>query len=98
MQKIDAAVADARTFTGTVSRMSVLTGPGGNGVIVEPQLLKYEAGTIIIIPPGIPHNATHEVTERTNFIIYRIVPTRVRFMKEWALTYREVPFRQLQGE
>ena len=58
------------------SRMSVLTGPGGNGVIQEPQLLKYEAGTIIIIPPGIPHNATHEVTERTNFIIYRIDPEK----------------------
>ena len=25
-------------------------------------------------------------------IVYRIVPTRVRFMKEWALDYHEVPF------
>jgi general stress protein 26 len=30
----------------------------------------------------------------TDFILYRIVPKRVRFMKEWALTYREVPFQQ----
>ena len=58
------------------SRMSVLTGPGGNGVIKDPQLVKYEAGTILIIPPGHPHNATHEVTERTNFIIYRIDPAK----------------------
>ena len=29
------------------------------------------------------------------FILYRVVPTRVRFMKEWALTYREVPFQRL---
>jgi uncharacterized pyridoxamine 5'-phosphate oxidase family protein len=28
----------------------------------------------------------------TDFILYRIVPTRVRYMKEWALTYQEVPF------
>jgi general stress protein 26 len=25
-------------------------------------------------------------------IVYRITPTRVRFMKEWALDYHEVPF------
>ena len=25
------------------------------------------------------------------FILYRITPTRVRFMKEWALSYYEVP-------
>jgi general stress protein 26 len=27
-----------------------------------------------------------------DFILYRVLPSRVRFMKEWALTYREVPF------
>lgn len=32
--------------------------------------------------------------ENPDFILYRVVPTRVRFMKEWALTYREVPFQQ----
>jgi mannose-6-phosphate isomerase-like protein (cupin superfamily) len=56
------------------SRVSVLTGPGGNGVIKDPQFVKYQAGTILVIPPGVPHNATYEVTERTNFIIYRIDP------------------------
>jgi uncharacterized pyridoxamine 5'-phosphate oxidase family protein len=29
-----------------------------------------------------------------DFVLYRVVPTRVRFMKEWALTYREVPFQR----
>ncbi|MFO0888927.1 MAG: hypothetical protein U0790_07230 [Isosphaeraceae bacterium] len=28
------------------------------------------------------------------FILYRVVPIRVQFMKEWALTYREVPFNR----
>ena len=28
-------------------------------------------------------------------IVYRIQPTRVRFMKEWALDYHEVPFEEL---
>lgn len=32
--------------------------------------------------------------DNPDFILYRVVPTRVRFMKEWALTYREVPFHQ----
>ena len=33
--------------------------------------------------------------DNPDFILYRVVPTRVRFMKEWALTYREVPFQHL---
>lgn len=28
--------------------------------------------------------------DNPNFILYRIVPNRVRYMKEWALTYHEV--------
>jgi general stress protein 26 len=32
--------------------------------------------------------------DNPDFILYRIVPTRVRFMKEWALTYREVLFQR----
>ena len=35
--------------------------------------------------------------ENPDYILYRVVPTRVRFMKEWALTYREVPFQQTEG-
>jgi general stress protein 26 len=31
-------------------------------------------------------------SENPSLIIYRIRPTRVRFMQEWALTYEEVPF------
>lgn len=29
--------------------------------------------------------------ENPEFILYRIVPNRVRFMREWALEYHEVP-------
>jgi general stress protein 26 len=29
--------------------------------------------------------------ENPELIVYRIVPERVRFMKEWALEYHEVP-------
>ena len=29
-----------------------------------------------------------------DFVLSRVVPTRVRFMKEWALTYRDVPFNR----
>jgi general stress protein 26 len=28
------------------------------------------------------------------FILYRVQPTRVRYMREWALDYHEVPFKQ----
>lgn len=30
--------------------------------------------------------------ENPEFILYRISPSRVRFMREWALEYHEVPF------
>jgi hypothetical protein len=32
--------------------------------------------------------------DNPDFILYKVTPTRVRFMKEWALTYREVPFKR----
>ena len=45
-----------------------------------------------------PHIRKYMVrVDNPDFTLYRVVPTRVRFMKEWALTYREVPFsRPLQ--
>jgi len=43
-----------------------------------------------------PHIRKHlGSAENPEFILYRVVPNRVRFMKEWALTYREVPFHRL---
>jgi hypothetical protein len=30
--------------------------------------------------------------DNPELIVYRIRPARVRFMKEWALDYHEVPF------
>jgi general stress protein 26 len=42
-----------------------------------------------------PHMRKHLISfENPDFILYRIIPSRVRFMKEWALTYREVPFQR----
>jgi general stress protein 26 len=32
--------------------------------------------------------------DNPEFILYRIRPARVRFMREWALDYHEVPFEQ----
>jgi general stress protein 26 len=43
--------------------------------------------------PGL-HRHLSEVGS-PDFILYRVVPSRVRFMKEWALRYREVPFNRL---
>ena len=42
-----------------------------------------------------PHIRKYMVDpDNSDFILYRVVPSRVRFMKEWALTYREVPFQR----
>jgi general stress protein 26 len=32
--------------------------------------------------------------DNPNLIVYRVRPTRVRFMREWALEYHEVPLDQ----
>jgi general stress protein 26 len=32
--------------------------------------------------------------ENPDLVLYRVRPNRVRFMREWALTYHEVPFEQ----
>lgn len=32
--------------------------------------------------------------ENPEFILYRVVPEQVRFMREWALAYHDVPFDQ----
>ena len=32
--------------------------------------------------------------DNPQFILYRIKPSRVRYMQEWALEYAEVPFEQ----
>jgi general stress protein 26 len=43
-----------------------------------------------------PHMRKYLVSvDDPDFILYRISPSRVRFMKEWALTYREVPFQRV---
>jgi general stress protein 26 len=35
--------------------------------------------------------------ENPELIVYRIRPTRVRFMREWALEYNEVPLEQINA-
>ena len=35
--------------------------------------------------------------ENPELILYRVRPSRVRYMKEWALEYYEVPFEETQG-
>jgi general stress protein 26 len=61
----------------------------GLAEIVDDPALKEEILTLN------PHIRKYMVeVNNPEFILYRIVPTRVRFMKEWALTYREVPFNR----
>jgi mannose-6-phosphate isomerase-like protein (cupin superfamily) len=52
-------------------------GPGASGTLVGAQLVEYGPGTIFIVPPGVPHNATYEVKTRSDFIVYRFDPNRV---------------------
>jgi general stress protein 26 len=35
-----------------------------------------------------------QTPDNPQLIIYRLIPQRVRYMQEWALTYHEVPLHQ----
>lgn len=35
--------------------------------------------------------------DNPEFVLYRIRPNRVRYMREWALEYHEVPYEEAQG-
>lgn len=52
-------------------------GPGESGRLNNAELVEYGPGSIFIVPPGVPHNATHAVTSDTDFLIYRFDPGRV---------------------
>ncbi|MDA7922029.1 pyridoxamine 5'-phosphate oxidase family protein [Verrucomicrobiales bacterium] len=45
----------------------------------------WEANPLLKMYLGSPDNP--------EFILYRIVPEQVRFMREWALAYHDVPFK-----
>jgi general stress protein 26 len=55
-------------------------------VLTDPVLLReiWETNPLLRRYLGTPENPA--------LIIYRIRPARVRFMREWALEYHEVPF------
>ena len=41
--------------------------------------------------PGIRDRLYLGVIDNPEFVLYAVYPERVRFMREWALEYQEVP-------
>jgi hypothetical protein len=54
-------------------------------VVTDPGLLGELAGGRTLL------GAYLETVDRSQFVLYRVRPTRVRYMKEWAAEYTEVP-------
>ena len=52
-------------------------GPGESGMMRNAEIVTYGPGSIFIVPPGVPHNASHEMFTKTVFIVYRFDPERV---------------------
>ena len=67
---------DPQEVQGDSARFS-RAGPGASGTLRDAQLVEYGPGSIFIVPPGVPHNATYEVRTATDFIIYRFDPMGV---------------------
>ena len=43
-------------------------GPSVNGTMKNAKAVKFTAGDILIVPPGVPHSVTYDVSEKTDII------------------------------
>lgn len=53
------------------------SGPGATGAITNGDHIEYSPGMVIIVPPGVPHNALYRVDTRTDYVVYRYDPNRL---------------------
>jgi uncharacterized RmlC-like cupin family protein len=62
--------------TGPESRSAGVAGLTAEGVLKNYTVVKYAPGTVIIIPPGVPHQLGYENTSKSDFLIFRIDPKK----------------------
>jgi uncharacterized RmlC-like cupin family protein len=58
-----------------------VSGPSAGGAIKNYTAVRYTPGTIFIVPPGVPHQATYDVISKTDFLVIRIDPKKTINLK-----------------
>ena len=58
-----------------------VSGPSVGGTLKNFTAVRYTPGTILIVPPGVPHQATYDVISKTDFLVIRIDPKKLITLK-----------------
>ena len=53
-----------------------VSGPSAGGTGHDFQIVRYSPGTIIMVPPGVPHNSNYDVVTPTKMMVLRIDPNK----------------------
>jgi oxalate decarboxylase/phosphoglucose isomerase-like protein (cupin superfamily) len=62
--------------TGPESRPAAVAGLTAMGVLRSYSVVKYTPGTLIIIPPGVPHQLGYDNISKSDFLVLRIDPRK----------------------
>jgi uncharacterized RmlC-like cupin family protein len=58
-----------------------VSGPSAGGVLKNYTAVRYEPGTLFIVPPGVPHQAGYDVISKTDYLIIRVDPKKLINLK-----------------
>ena len=58
-----------------------VTGPSAGGTLKGATAVRFTPGTILIVPPGVPHQAGYDIISKTDYLIFRIDPKKLINLK-----------------
>jgi uncharacterized RmlC-like cupin family protein len=58
-----------------------VTGPSAGGVLKGATAVRFTPGTILIVPPGVPHQAGYDIITKTDYLIFRVDPKKLITLK-----------------
>jgi hypothetical protein len=61
--------------------IKAVSGPSAAGVCTGFNVVPYAPGTIIIVPPGVPHSSGYHIATKTDFLVIRIDPQKLIDLK-----------------
>jgi len=58
-----------------------VTGPSANGTMTDFTVVRFTPGTVIIVPPGVPHQAGYDILSKTDYLLFRFDPKKTITLK-----------------
>jgi uncharacterized RmlC-like cupin family protein len=53
-----------------------ISGHSAGGVMKNATLVRYQPGTIFVVPPGVPHQGNFDIISRTDYLVIRVDPKK----------------------